>query len=102
MTHGTDGRALRVFCVTHGSETVIEFYDFNGPGPHDLSMYLERPHSRTCKVRILWDLPRAMRKADALRVKPPGLRWAVKMPFLWRWRLGYWDWEAFRAAAWGW
>lgn len=25
--------------------------------------------------------------------------WALKMLFLWRWRLGYWAWDAF-AAAW--
>lgn len=24
--------------------------------------------------------------------------WAIKMLFVWRWRLGYWDWDAFRAA----
>lgn len=24
--------------------------------------------------------------------------WAIKMLFLWRWRLGYWEWDAFRAA----
>lgn len=24
--------------------------------------------------------------------------WAIKMLFLWRWRLGYWDWDAFWAA----
>lgn len=24
--------------------------------------------------------------------------WAVKMLFVWRWRLGYWAWDAFRAA----
>lgn len=23
--------------------------------------------------------------------------WIVKMLFVWRWRLGYWDWQAFRA-----
>lgn len=26
--------------------------------------------------------------------------WAVKMLFVWRYRLGYWDWDAFRSA-WG-
>lgn len=24
--------------------------------------------------------------------------WAVKMLFVWRWRLGYWDWDAFKSA----
>ena len=24
--------------------------------------------------------------------------WAVRMLFVWRWRLGYWDWDAFKAA----
>ena len=28
-----------------------------------------------------------------------GKLWALKMLFLWRWRLGYWDWRTF-AAAW--
>lgn len=28
---------------------------------------------------------------------PPRL-WIVKMMFVWRWRLGYWDWDAFRLA----
>lgn len=27
--------------------------------------------------------------------------WAIRMLFVWRWRLGYWDWQAFRAA-WCW
>jgi hypothetical protein len=26
------------------------------------------------------------------------MMWAIKMLFLWRWRLGYWDWDAFLAA----
>lgn len=25
-------------------------------------------------------------------------RWAVRMLFVWRWRLGYWDWDAFKSA----
>ena len=25
-------------------------------------------------------------------------RWAIRMLFLWRWRLGYWDWHAFWVA----
>ena len=24
--------------------------------------------------------------------------WAIKMLFVWRWRLGYWDWDCFMAA----
>jgi hypothetical protein len=28
-----------------------------------------------------------------------GKLWALKMLFVWRWRLGYWDFDAF-AAAW--
>jgi hypothetical protein len=24
--------------------------------------------------------------------------WALRMLFVWRWRLGYWDWDAFWSA----
>jgi len=30
--------------------------------------------------------------------KVRGRLWATKMLFVWRWRCGYWDWDAFKAA----
>lgn len=27
-----------------------------------------------------------------------GKIWAIKMLLVWRWRLGYWDWDAFKSA----
>lgn len=31
--------------------------------------------------------------------KSSGMKlWAIKMLFVWRWRLGYWCWDGFKAA----
>lgn len=43
-------------------------------------------------------------RSPAMPTKPQAVEfrrkrlWAIKMLFVWRWRLGYWDWEAFRMA----
>ena len=32
--------------------------------------------------------------------RPLGFWWRMTRPFVWRWRLGYWDWDAIRAVWW--
>lgn len=102
MSRGAVKVPVRVYCLTHGmkAEARVEFTTESGFRERVVQR-LPAPHTSACALSVLWDNPHPMSPRDAIRQARPGFWWGLKMLFVWRWRLGYWDWDAFRVAA-GW
>lgn len=88
---------VRCYCFTHGECFTVMMG--TGTAPDLKRAWHEYPHTAACDYCMLTDNPSPMTHVDAIADRRPGLRWAIRMLFVWRWRLGYWDWQAFLAAS---